>query len=421
MRTPIFTSFAIAAILAASGQALAQYQVTIVNPAATNEAFVNGVGNGSQAGFASGPATGGNTHGFVWNGTAASAVDVNPLGTYPPNGNPFSGSFLYGAGGGQQVGFVIAGPLDVATVWAGTAASATFLATPEMINSVAYGTDGVHQVGSARIDDPFNGLVTHAFAWAGSPETAIDIHPDFAFESFANRVQGNVAAGTTASPDGFYNAVLWTSIDPPVAISLHPADLFESVATDVAGTQVVGYGYPDGSPNHALIWNTDLEGPSDVHPAGYQSSFLYATNGSQQVGLASTLPDGEGNNHEHAFVWSSTSASAVDLHELLVASFPGYTDSQARGIDAAGNIYGNANISGTGYIAVRWAPVGGNTCDPDLNQDGNADQGDIDYLVNVVAGGENPTGIDADFNQDGNVDQGDIDALINVVAGGDCP
>ncbi|MFA6045307.1 MAG: PQQ-dependent sugar dehydrogenase [Phycisphaerales bacterium] len=60
-------------------------------------------------------------------------------------------------------------------------------------------------------------------------------------------------------------------------------------------------------------------------------------------------------------------------------------------------------------------------CDSDLNHDGNADQGDIDYLINVVAGGPNGTGIDPDFNRDGNVDQGDIDALINVVAGGACP
>ncbi|MFA6045349.1 MAG: hypothetical protein WC718_10225 [Phycisphaerales bacterium] len=61
------------------------------------------------------------------------------------------------------------------------------------------------------------------------------------------------------------------------------------------------------------------------------------------------------------------------------------------------------------------------TCDPDVNQDGNADQGDVDYLINVVAGGENSTMIDPDFNQDGNVDQGDIDSLLNVVAGGECP
>ncbi|MFA6044258.1 MAG: hypothetical protein WC718_04690 [Phycisphaerales bacterium] len=64
---------------------------------------------------------------------------------------------------------------------------------------------------------------------------------------------------------------------------------------------------------------------------------------------------------------------------------------------------------------------GGPGCDPDANQDGNADQGDVDYLVNVVAGGPNSTGIDPDFNTDGNVDQGDIDALLNVVAGGPCP
>ncbi|MBI1189939.1 MAG: hypothetical protein GC200_04565 [Tepidisphaera sp.] len=60
-------------------------------------------------------------------------------------------------------------------------------------------------------------------------------------------------------------------------------------------------------------------------------------------------------------------------------------------------------------------------CNPDVNQDGVADQGDVDYLINVIAGGENPSGIDPDFNQDGVPDQGDVDALINVVAGGPCP
>jgi len=64
------------------------------------------------------------------------------------------------------------------------------------------------------------------------------------------------------------------------------------------------------------------------------------------------------------------------------------------------------------------APV---ACDPDINQDGAADQGDVDYLINVIAGGENPNNATPDFNNDGASDQGDIDALINVVAGGQCP
>lgn len=90
-----------------------------------------------------------------------------------------------------------------------------------------------------------------------------------------------------------------------------------------------------------------------------------------------------------------------------------------------GEIVGTALPSGDGvpggdalFAFTISGPVG---CDPDVNQDGNVDQGDVDYLINVVGGGLNPTGVDPDFNQDGNSDQGDIDALVNVIAGGPCP
>ena len=73
------------------------------------------------------------------------------------------------------------------------------------------------------------------------------------------------------------------------------------------------------------------------------------------------------------------------------------------------------------FVISERACVPPPACNADANDDGNVDQGDIDYLINVVGGGANPTGIDADFNHDGNVDQGDIDSLLNVVAGGPCP
>ncbi|MBI1190700.1 MAG: hypothetical protein GC200_08500 [Tepidisphaera sp.] len=60
-------------------------------------------------------------------------------------------------------------------------------------------------------------------------------------------------------------------------------------------------------------------------------------------------------------------------------------------------------------------------CDADVNADGVADQGDIDTLIDIIAGGSNPANINADFNHDGARDQGDVDALINVIAGGQCP
>lgn len=64
---------------------------------------------------------------------------------------------------------------------------------------------------------------------------------------------------------------------------------------------------------------------------------------------------------------------------------------------------------------------GGGGCDPDINQDGNSDQDDVAYLVNVIGGGSDPVGINPDFNGDGNADQDDISLLVNVVAGAPCP
>jgi len=81
----------------------------------------------------------------------------------------------------------------------------------------------------------------------------------------------------------------------------------------------------------------------------------------------------------------------------------------------------NFNPQSSDVSFVLHAVTAPPACDPDYNQDGNVDQDDIRYLVNVIGGGDNPTGRDPDFNQDGNVDQDDFADLVDVVAGGDCP
>lgn len=77
-------------------------------------------------------------------------------------------------------------------------------------------------------------------------------------------------------------------------------------------------------------------------------------------------------------------------------------------------------LTGQDSLLVRVLPAPP-ACDADFNQDGVVDQGDVDYLINVVAGADNPTNANPDFNSDGVADQGDIDSLIDVVAGGPCP
>jgi len=65
-------------------------------------------------------------------------------------------------------------------------------------------------------------------------------------------------------------------------------------------------------------------------------------------------------------------------------------------------------------------------CDPDLNWDGNVDQDDVAYLIDVIAHPPNgipwnPCGADPDYNRDGTTDLDDARALIDVIASGECP
>ncbi|MBI1190602.1 MAG: S8 family serine peptidase [Tepidisphaera sp.] len=110
----------------------------------------------------------------------------------------------------------------------------------------------------------------------------------------------------------------------------------------------------------------------------------------------------------------------------LVQAHPNWTVAQMREaiFHTASDFIANGQpdpLFVRGYGVLDANAAAGPACDPDVNQDGVADQGDVDYLINVVAGGGNPAGIDPDFNHDGVADQGDVDALVNAVAGGGCP
>ena len=89
---------------------------------------------------------------------------------------------------------------------------------------------------------------------------------------------------------------------------------------------------------------------------GFYYSIANGTNGLQQVGKA-TASEAIPNNH--AYLWSGTAASAIDLQPLLPDT--GIWDhSEAYAIDSDGNIYGYAHgkyNNVTDYYAVKWSPV----------------------------------------------------------------
>jgi hypothetical protein len=112
-----------------------------------------------------------------------------------------------------------------------------------------------------------------------------------------------------------------------------------------------------------------------------------------------TIDGGGGTSSGGSFTLSGT----IGQHDAGVLSGGSFT------------VYG-----GFWYPGVAAPPA----CDGDLNQDGTVDQGDVDCMINIVAGDPSClalSGFDSDFNHDGNVDQDDVDSFIGFVAGGPCP
>jgi hypothetical protein len=110
-------------------------------------------------------------------------------------------------------------------------------------------------------------------------------------------------------------------------------------------------------------------------------------------------------------------AISSGVYWVVIANHPTYFQTDWG---AAGG--GNPNINDVeSMLYFNLQPGGVPYCDPDFNWDGNIDQEDAWYLINVIAGGENTTGRWADYNRDGNEDQDDVLALIHTIAGGGCP
>lgn len=188
------------------------------------------------------------------------------------------------------------------------------------------------------------------------------------------------------------------------------------------GTRVTGL--TGCNPNDASLWPPIMEyghseniAPTFIHGCAITGGYVYR---------GSALPSLYGSyifaDYCSGDIWTIQRAAGGGLTNIVNRTAQltppgglGIQNVTSFGEDNQGELYICDQSGGEVYKIIP------RTCDADANQDGVADQGDVDYLINVVAGGANPTGFNTDFNRDGVSDQGDVDALVNVVAGGDCP
>jgi hypothetical protein len=191
---------------------------------------------------------------------------------------------------------------------------------------------------------------------------------------------------------------------PPVTIRrVNPAGGYDGVEYEDPAYTTIALLAPPGSPFvreihiHGLETQNLIEGVYHVRP--------------KLAGAERLLCDGLLTN------------DPVPLGEDFVYAFELRTDCNRNGVWDADDIADEPLLD-------MWRPDGFGPngridccepCDPDYNQDGNADQDDVQYLVGVIGGGPNPSGWNPDFNRDGNADQDDVAALVNTLGGGGCP
>jgi hypothetical protein len=319
---------ALAVALHATPALAQQTTVTILTPEGSGFSYAYGVRDGQQVGTSMFNSV---YRADLWNGNAASHVDLHPEGALT--------SVALGVGGGKQVGYVIRQEgIPEASLWSGTAQSWVNLNPSGSVSSYAWGAEGNQQVGYAG-----NEGIQRASLWSGTAESWVDLHPPGAAASYAWAVgTGQQVGSATLEGTSVSLASLWSG-SANSWINLHPVgpQHLESVAVGVRDGQQVGRlrkFMPNGELEfRASLWTGSASSWVDLTPAGALGSLAYGVGAGQQVGMA-YFP-GE---NARASLWTGTTESWVDLSVYLP---PGFITSEATGIWFDGV---NTYISGFG-------------------------------------------------------------------------
>jgi hypothetical protein len=318
-------------ICSLASTARAQWTATSLQPDVATHSYAYGVNGGQQAGQVF---VNGTYHASLWNGSAASWVDIHPVGA--------SESVAKCAGDGQQGGWVG----SRASLWYGTAASRVDLHPAGTGSSAIYGVGGGQQVGNAVL-----GGLPRASLWSGTAVSWVNLHPAGAIYSEARGVGDGQQVGYANFGNGD-RASLWSGTAASW-VDLNPAGAVRSSASDVDSGKQVGTAevLSDGVyESHASLWSGTAASWVDLNPPGSTLSHAVAVSGGQQVGIVGI------NGVGRASLWSGSSASWVDLSAFLP---DGYTEAGAMGIFSDANftyVAGYAVRDATGKVeAMLWS------------------------------------------------------------------
>lgn len=341
----------------------------------------------------------------LWNGTAASWINLHPAGA--------ERSLCNGIHDGTQVGAAAFGGQLRAGYWHGTAASWVDLHPGAFSASEAKAVHGTEQVGVVYLDS----VVAHASLWSGSAASWIDLHPATgADRSFAFAVQSGRQVGVVVTAN-LGHASLWTG-SAASRVDLNPPDATTSVATGIDGSMQVGRATINGL-RRAGIWRGTPESWISIGPEGASDSQADAVFGGYQVGVSWFA------GNPHASLWRGTKDSWKDL-SLMMPSGWSATFGQAVWRDD-NTLYisgsGVSTVDPVGSFALLWTlPI----CGADFNLDESVDDADfVDFASaydRLLCDDPAMTpGCPADLNGDGFVDDADFVLFASAYDALVCP
>jgi hypothetical protein len=337
-----------------------------LNPSGYNFSYCLGVHNGEQVGYAQQQSYFiSASHAFCWHGSAA-GVDLH-AGTY-------AFSRAVACHDGEEVGYVSQTvypegdyvsyrTLSHAVSWHGTAASALDLHPVGFDSSEATCTNGTQEGGWGYIALGTSHL--HALLWSGDAASVVDLHPAGYTDTRLNAITATkqVGEGWVGAPGAFgsvRHALLWTgTADSVVDLNQYlPAGYTNGVATGIdANGNVVGYAY-----NNFVSGATIQQGAKAVvfapgaAPAGRLASIALSpanvapgATTTVTVTLATPAPVGGTNV---AFLSSNTTMLAKPAPITIAegdttASFSVTAGGAALAVPSTFNLYANDGTTGS--------------------------------------------------------------------------
>ena len=338
-------------LLIVASQLQGQYTYVDLHPDGYDSSKALGIYDGDIVG--SGKAAGSTIdHALLWEGVSHTLVDLHPIWAT-------GGSVAYATYNGKQVGRGASGGKFRALLWSGTAESAVDL-TPITGYSEAECFDVWEnkQVGFGRLMASGR---QNPLLWQETADSFVNLNSTDYSDSWAQAVWGNQQVGFGALSQSVIHALLWSD-SPESVIDLTP-DFVIAKATDVYNGEQVGYGYgvSTGNNEHALLWTGTPESMLDLNPVGFRTTQIVANSNGKQLGWGLWW-----DYSKHILLWSGSAQDFI----YLDAFFPGGNASgiTVTDIDADGTIVGYAG--GHAFMLVpNSIPYCTSPIEGDLNND----------------------------------------------------